>query len=84
MFRSLGLLFDPELVASFKKELSEKKEQIKKMVSRTPTAVKKRNSQDSVSIIKNFEEKCPSGGENVVVLYTTTLRAIRKTFVDCN
>lgn len=82
--RSLGPLFDPELVASFEKELSEEKEQIKKMVSGTPTAVKKRNSQDSVSILENFEEKCPPGGENAVVLYTTTLRGIRKTFEDCN
>lgn len=82
--RSLGPLFDPELVASFEKELAEEKEQIKKMVSGNPTAVKNRNSQDSVSILEKFEKKCPPGGENAVILYTTTLRGIRKTFEDCN
>jgi len=28
--------------------------------------------------------KCPPEGENAVVIYTTTLRGIRKTFEDCN
>ncbi|XP_031258907.1 uncharacterized protein At3g28850 [Pistacia vera] len=31
-----------------------------------------------------FEEKCPPGGDESVILYTTTLRGIRKTFEDCN
>ncbi|KAI4347699.1 hypothetical protein L6164_008485 [Bauhinia variegata] len=31
-----------------------------------------------------FEEKCPPGGSDSVILYTTTLRGIRKTFEDCN
>lgn len=31
-----------------------------------------------------FEEKCPPGGDKTLVLYTTTLRGIRKTFEDCN
>lgn len=31
-----------------------------------------------------FEERCPPGGEESVVFYTTTLRGIRKTFDDCN
>ncbi|MCO5584843.1 hypothetical protein L7F22_038775 [Adiantum nelumboides] len=31
-----------------------------------------------------FQENCPPGGANAVVLYTTTLRGIRKTFEDCN
>ncbi|KAG2310367.1 hypothetical protein Bca52824_021924 [Brassica carinata] len=31
-----------------------------------------------------FEERCPPGGEDSVVFYTTTLRGIRKTFDDCN
>ncbi|PSS15848.1 Thioredoxin-like fold protein [Actinidia chinensis var. chinensis] len=32
----------------------------------------------------DFEEKCPPGGNQGVVLYTTSLRGIRKTFEDCN
>ncbi|KAL1206768.1 hypothetical protein V5N11_002214 [Cardamine amara subsp. amara] len=31
-----------------------------------------------------FEKRCPPGGEESVVFYTTTLRGIRKTFDDCN
>ncbi|GMI84659.1 hypothetical protein like AT5G01420 [Hibiscus trionum] len=31
-----------------------------------------------------FEEKCPAGGDGSVILYTTTLKGIRKTFQDCN
>ncbi|KAL8505246.1 hypothetical protein ACS0TY_016464 [Phlomoides rotata] len=30
------------------------------------------------------EDKCPPGGKHSVVLYTTSLRGIRKTFEDCN
>lgn len=30
-----------------------------------------------------FEEKCPPGGNDSVILYTTGLRGIRKTFEDC-
>ncbi|KAF7116431.1 hypothetical protein RHSIM_RhsimUnG0029400 [Rhododendron simsii] len=32
----------------------------------------------------DFEERCPPGGIDSVVLYTTGLRGIRKTFEDCN
>ncbi|XP_010451987.1 PREDICTED: glutaredoxin domain-containing cysteine-rich protein 1-like [Camelina sativa] len=31
-----------------------------------------------------FDERCPPGGEESVVFYTTTLRGIRKTFDDCD
>lgn len=31
-----------------------------------------------------FETLCPPSGENRVVVYTTTLRGIRKTFEECN
>ncbi|KAJ3669950.1 hypothetical protein LUZ60_010274 [Juncus effusus] len=33
--------------------------------------------------LKNFEDKCPPNGRNCVVLYTTSLSGIRKTFQDC-
>lgn len=81
---SLHPLFDPELLASFEKELSDEKEQIKKMVSATPKGQKLRNSQDVQSMLEQFEIKCPPGGADAVVIYTTTLRGIRKTFEDCN
>ncbi|KAI3990260.1 hypothetical protein MKX01_037599 [Papaver californicum] len=34
--------------------------------------------------VDEFEKKCPVNGENRVVIYTTTLRGVRKTFEDCN
>ncbi|KAJ6428723.1 hypothetical protein OIU84_020402 [Salix udensis] len=39
---------------------------------------------DTGDPILGFPEKCPPGGSDSVVLYTTTLRGIRKTFEDCN
>ncbi|XWS38139.1 hypothetical protein CRYUN_Cryun19dG0104600 [Craigia yunnanensis] len=36
------------------------------------------------SQLDKFEQICPPNGENRVVIYTTTLRGIRKTFEDCN
>ncbi|XP_055811620.1 uncharacterized protein LOC129881439 [Solanum dulcamara] len=82
--RSLSPLFDPQLVEAFEKEISEEEEQIKKMVSVTPISRKARNSQEAETMLELFEKKCPPGGENAVVIYTTTLRGIRKTFEDCN
>ncbi|KAK1430672.1 hypothetical protein QVD17_13594 [Tagetes erecta] len=34
--------------------------------------------------LNGFEELCPPKGENKVVIYTTTLRGVRKTFEACN
>ncbi|XP_042496151.1 uncharacterized protein At3g28850-like [Macadamia integrifolia] len=79
--KSLSPLFDPELLASFERELNEEGEQIKKMVFPEPRIQK---TPDSESMLEAFEKKCPPGGENAVVIYTTTLRGIRKTFEDCN
>ncbi|OAY63964.1 Uncharacterized protein ACMD2_03981 [Ananas comosus] len=80
--RSLSPLFDPELLASIEKELFEEREHIKKMVASKPRSRKHFLSSDT--LLRTFEEKCPQGGESAVVLYTTTLRGIRKTFEDCN
>ncbi|KAK6152233.1 hypothetical protein DH2020_014868 [Rehmannia glutinosa] len=38
----------------------------------------------SEPLISDFDEKCPPGGKDILVLYTTSLRGIRKTFEDCN
>uniref|UniRef100_A0A803MXV2 Glutaredoxin domain-containing protein n=1 Tax=Chenopodium quinoa TaxID=63459 RepID=A0A803MXV2_CHEQI len=90
--KSLSPLFDPELIDSLEKELSmEKEEQIKEMVcSKEVKSVSKskyfsRNNHNSSStLFEGYPEKCPPGGEDCVVIYTTTLRGIRKTFEDCN
>ncbi|MCO5610996.1 hypothetical protein L7F22_065244 [Adiantum nelumboides] len=44
-----------------------------------PQVIKKR-----VDPLEKFDILCPPGGENSVVLYTTSLRGIRKTFEGCN
>ncbi|XP_073148968.1 uncharacterized protein [Henckelia pumila] len=85
--RSLGKVFCPKVVASVKKNVSEEEQDIKKIISTssTPTSRMATNySQDSDTLFDMYGEKCPPGGENAVVLYTTTLRSIRKTFEDCN
>ncbi|KAI3507843.1 hypothetical protein L1887_22838 [Cichorium endivia] len=82
--RNLGPLFDPDRVDPNGNKKFQEKEQIKKMVSGTPTSQKSRNSIESKLNLEVFEKKCPPGGENAVVIYTTTLRGIRKTFEDCN
>ncbi|CAN4117299.1 unnamed protein product [Withania somnifera] len=81
---SLSPLFDPKLVEASDKELAEEEEQIKKMVAATSISRKARNSQEAETMLELFEKKCPPDGENAVVIYTTTLRGIRKTFEDCN
>lgn len=78
-------LFDPELVANYERELSEEEEQIKRMVSPNAKVRKTKNSRELEStLLSSFVMKCPPGGENAVVIYSTTLRGIRKTFEDCN
>ncbi|XP_008784233.1 uncharacterized protein LOC120112118 [Phoenix dactylifera] len=79
--RSLSPLFDPELLASLEKAHHEEGEQIKKMID---PARRHRRGHDLGLLLQSFQEKCPPGGENVVILYTTTLRGIRKTYEDCN
>ncbi|KAK1389739.1 Glutaredoxin domain-containing protein [Heracleum sosnowskyi] len=39
---------------------------------------------EQYSSLSDFEEICPPGGSNSVILYTTSLRGIRKTFEDCS
>lgn len=80
--RSLSPFFDPELIASFERELNKAGEQIKKMDSSKLVISPK--AHDSRILLEKFEEQCPPGGEDALVLYTTTLRGIRKTFEDCN
>ncbi|KAI3417766.1 Glutaredoxin domain-containing protein, partial [Psidium guajava] len=34
--------------------------------------------------LSDFQEKCPPGGRDTVIFYTTSLTGIRRTFEDCN
>jgi glutaredoxin domain-containing cysteine-rich protein 1 len=40
--------------------------------------------QKDLDPLSRYELKCPPGGQDRVVLYTTSLRGIRKTFESCN
>ncbi|MFS7964822.1 putative glutaredoxin, Thioredoxin-like superfamily [Helianthus anomalus] len=85
--KNLGLLFDPDRVdPNAKKKVQENKENKKVGLGGlgTPTSQKARNSVESTAMLAVFEKKSPPGGENAVVIYTTTLRGIRKTFEECN
>ncbi|XP_051131726.1 uncharacterized protein At5g39865 [Andrographis paniculata] len=75
--KSLGPLLDPSL---------QKEEELKKVVSvsSSPTSWKDKHSQEAEAMLDSYKRKCPPGGINAVVIYTTTLRGIRKTFEDCN
>ncbi|KAI5065707.1 hypothetical protein GOP47_0020402 [Adiantum capillus-veneris] len=101
--------FDPELVASYEKVLSDVSQvewdathvgsPSRHLCSSTETSIPNAGrpwlwssmSMPTAALDKRlydplecFQEKCPPGGANAVVLYTTTLRGIRKTFEDCN
>lgn len=49
-----------------------------------PTLLKKPGPTPSPSLAHRFANICPPNGENRVVLYTTTLRGVRRTFEACN
>ncbi|KAE8735184.1 Iq-domain 1 [Hibiscus syriacus] len=55
--------------------------------SRSSLQKKFESGNDSVlgpSLFDTFEQMCPPNGGNRIVIYTTTLRGIRKTYEDCN
>lgn len=51
-------------------------------VKRSPSPAKQKKVRPDPW--ERFDKKCPPAGEERVVLYTTSLRGIRKTFEDCN
>ncbi|KAF7822443.1 putative thioredoxin-like protein [Senna tora] len=73
-------LFDPNLLAAFQQAV---KEHVKIAESRIEN-IKEEEEEPPWKVLEVFEEKCPPGGTDSVILYTTTLRGIRKTFEDCN
>ncbi|CAN4113931.1 unnamed protein product [Withania somnifera] len=53
----------------------------------TTTTLQSFQESDTMEENKNlddFEYKCPPGGKDTIIFYTTSLRGIRKTFEDCN
>ncbi|XP_010247808.1 PREDICTED: uncharacterized protein LOC104590759 [Nelumbo nucifera] len=87
-----GSLFDPNLLATFQQAVmighmrpreTERKARIEQMGTEKeeePPCKLPRIEHDTLS---EFQERCPPGGRDSVILYTTSLRGIRKTFEDC-
>ncbi|KAL7147046.1 hypothetical protein ABFS83_06G081900 [Erythranthe nasuta] len=90
-----GTLFDPNLLAAFKQAVLEAKELEAERRSRVfeqsilredtyePPSKSRKIDQITKNPIAEFEERCPPGGGESIVLYTTGIRGIRKTFEDC-
>ncbi|KAF8396351.1 hypothetical protein HHK36_017968 [Tetracentron sinense] len=79
-----GTLFDPNLLAAFEQAVmihirAHEAERIER--SEEPPS-EAHHMEDNPLL--DFEEKCPPGGSESVILYTTSLRGIRKTFEDCH
>ncbi|XP_028804291.1 uncharacterized protein At3g28850-like [Neltuma alba] len=84
-------LFDPLLLAAFEQavkehvELRKSAEKIEFFEERVEEKEEREEEEELPwKLLEVFEEKCPPGGNDSVILYTTTLRGIRKTFEDCN
>jgi glutaredoxin domain-containing cysteine-rich protein 1 len=94
-----GSLFDPNLLAAFEQAVKEhmriseaerrgrtEQESLEQNEEEEPPSKARRVEDDlnEEDPLFAFEEKCPPGGTDAVILYTTTLRGIRKTFEECN
>ncbi|KAJ4770498.1 hypothetical protein LUZ62_054755 [Rhynchospora pubera] len=93
-------LFDPNLLAAFRQAISDHNRCSDETKTRTrsnseeadlikaferPTKVARTETEsNSADPLADFEVRCPTGGKECVILYTTSLRGIRKTFEDCN
>ncbi|KAF6169991.1 hypothetical protein GIB67_034383 [Kingdonia uniflora] len=78
-------LFDPNLLAAFEQAVMNhiltQEESRKPRVWEDEPPSKTRRLEENPLLA--FEEKPPPGGSDSVILYTTSLRGIRKTFEDC-
>nr|XP_010907962.1 uncharacterized protein At3g28850 [Elaeis guineensis] len=93
-------LFDPDLLAAFEQAVMDhiqsyeesssrarapKEEEEESHIDEEPPSKVPRKSEDYFNPLMECEERCcPPGGMGAIVLYTTTLRGVRKTFEDCN
>ncbi|KAI3799592.1 hypothetical protein L1987_34891 [Smallanthus sonchifolius] len=88
-------LFDQNLLAAFQQAVLEvKAQEEERLVNRVlhnhnqePDAerpLKSLKLEESDDPLLVFEKICPPGGSDSVILYTTGLRSVRKTFEDCS
>ncbi|MCO5561793.1 hypothetical protein L7F22_015417 [Adiantum nelumboides] len=54
------------------------------VIARRRQSIMSQAEEGPKDVLDLFPIKCPPGGDETLVLYTTTLRGIRKTFEDCN
>ncbi|KAL6545463.1 hypothetical protein OROGR_009337 [Orobanche gracilis] len=80
-------LFDPNLLLAFEQAVTEVKareaERRSRNVIEDIDEPPLKSRKKSCNLLMEFEERCPPGGSDSVILYTTGLRGIRKTFEDC-
>ncbi|CAM6014751.1 unnamed protein product [Sphagnum balticum] len=83
-------LFDPNILADFadsferNSEASDCCKMSSSKVSPIDDEEQKGSPLDHPHPLASYELKCPPGGEERVVLYSTSLRGIRQTFESCN
>ncbi|KAL3523691.1 hypothetical protein ACH5RR_016525 [Cinchona calisaya] len=85
-------LFDANLLEEFEKAVMEVKVQQAERRSKIEEKIFQgieeepplKKIDENTDPLLDFEEKCPPGGCDSVILYTTGLRGIRKTFEDCH
>ncbi|KAE8664185.1 ubiquitin carboxyl-terminal hydrolase 8-like [Hibiscus syriacus] len=82
------LKFNPTKINTLKQGLAFHQHTVSNQNCKTNNVDVKDRKDDELDVehpcLTDFEEKCPPGGENAVVFYTTSLRGIRKTFEDCS
>ncbi|CAN6282093.1 unnamed protein product [Urochloa humidicola] len=79
-------LFDPDLLAAFRRAVdayAQALEVTKRRDDGVPGGGGWEGGEGVADPLEAFERRCPPGGERAVVLYTTSLRGVRKTFEDC-
>ncbi|XP_071734676.1 uncharacterized protein [Rutidosis leptorrhynchoides] len=95
-----GTLFDPNLLAAFEQAVLEFKAEEEQRKNRVLKSFEEKLEQDhdpdserpskalKLEDLNNplldFERICPPGGNDSVILYTTGIRSIRKTFEECS
>ncbi|KAM0909110.1 hypothetical protein ACQ4PT_015015 [Festuca glaucescens] len=81
-------LFDPDLLAAFRGVVDAYAQALEKTAKRYPAyddddIAAALEDGAGIDPLTGLEARCPPGGERAVVLYTTSLRGVRKTFEDC-
>jgi glutaredoxin domain-containing cysteine-rich protein 1 len=78
-------LFDPDLLAEFRRAVDAYEQALEASKRRDDDV--NGGEEDGAGVaadpLEPFERQCPPGGEGAVVLYTTSLRGVRRTFEDC-